>query len=171
MKKFLTAIVCVFMAFLTLGVTGCEKPTKAYLDFYNSIKGATYEVDVPEGYEDFEMEVNAINDYFRFYIITSNKGSLFVFVDEKPSKGINISYREKVVDEKMATICYRPSTVKVEVGNVYFNSEIIQNSHHAYNETVEKAEAFYADILPVVNSVIAQISGGKYTSIDDFYKI
>ena len=170
MKKLFSLIICVVMAFLTLSVTACDTPTKAYTDFYNTVSSKEYEVPAPSGYENFSFEIYKFNDYFDFEIYASNKGSLYVSVNKNKSKGISTFFRENTAGEMLATIKYSQSTATGEVIDVAFKSEKIDSTNAIYNEIVQKSQEYYATMLPVINDFIAQISNGKYSSIDDLYK-
>ena len=177
MKKLCTKILCVLVALSALCMTACgePKPTAEYLEFYGMLDDATYEVrNTPDGYElqDFRVGrgVKEIEFVFDF-----DSWTFYVMLAKNPTKPISVWYRHPsyATDavERIAALSYVSSTELNKVEYVLIASQYVDSTHEEYNAIVQVAKLAYEDWLPVVNDVILQISGGKYSSLDDFRKI
>ena len=172
MKKIVTKILCVLMALSVVGLAACgkAKPTAEYLEFYGMAGSASYELrNTPEGYVGSRLNIDRWEDSidFRFGL---GDASFSVTLMGNPKEPIYVWYR--VVEdgaertEKIAMLSYATSTATPTVSHVKVNSKEVKPSHEAYDGIVATAQQVYEDWLPVLNDVIAQISGQKYASLD-----
>ena len=168
MKNSLTKTFSILLILGVLGlVSACVKPTESYLDFYEKIDGATYEArNLPEGYGEVTVEIERWEKYIDF-TFRLQFASLKVTLYQDPDEPIYVWYREYYDRiEKISSLEYSTSTVMSNISYVIVESEHVDPSSETYAAVSSTAKQIYEDLLPVLNDVISQISGGAYTSID-----